>query len=88
MLRHYELISCPSADIALASDLEITELQALSLRAASIVICEAVVKRAVELQIDHWLGSEAGLDNFLWMVAKERDLRAMPRYADRSTWFF
>lgn len=88
MLRHYGLISCPSADIALASDLEITDTQAISLRAASIVICEKIFNRARHLGMGDWIGSEVDLDNYLWKIAKEGDLRALPRYVDRSTWFY
>lgn len=87
MLEHYKLISCPSAETALASDLEISEMQALSVRAASIVVCQSIVKRAEELNMS-WIGDEIDLDNYLWKVAKEGDLRNLPRYSDRQTWFY
>lgn len=88
MLRHYNLISCPSADVALASSLEITDIQALSVRAASIVICEEICKRATQLGMREWIGDEIDLDNYLWKVAKDGDLRALPRYVDRETWYY
>lgn len=87
MLNHYKLISCPSADMALESDDEMSALQATSVRAASIVICEQIVRRAEELHMA-WIGNEVDLDNYLWKVAKEGDLRKLPRYSQRETSFY
>ncbi|CCG82710.1 Predicted protein [Taphrina deformans PYCC 5710] len=87
MLQHYKLISCPSADVALRSDMEITSVQALSVRAASIVVCRDIVHVAQSKGLS-WIGDEIDLDNYLWKVAKEGDLRKLPRYADRATWFY
>lgn len=87
MLEHYGLMSCPSAETALASDLEISDMQALSVRAASIVVCERIVREAQRLTMT-WIGDETDLDNYLWKVAKEGALRNLPRYSDRRTWFY
>lgn len=87
MLNHFKLISCPDAESALQNDGELTPLQATSVRAASIVVCEEIIRRAAELKLD-WIGDEVDLDNYLWKVAKEADLRSLPRYAQRETWFY
>lgn len=87
MLRHHGLISCPSAEDALLSGAEVTGLQALSVRATSVVVCEEIVRVAATRDMA-WFGTEVDLDNYLWKVAKEGDLRKLPRYADRSTWFY
>ena len=88
MLQYYGLISCPSADEALRNDRQISLVQAVSLRAAAIVICQKIVETAATMDGYDWIDNEVDLDNYLWKVAKEDNLRALPRYSFQDTWFF
>lgn len=86
MLSHYGLLSCPSADAALQQDQQLEPAEIVSLRAASIVICERII--AGSRPDFAWIGNEVDLDNYLWKVAKDPELRKLPRYVDQDTSFF
>lgn len=77
-----------------APGVSLSTLSAARLRASAIDACARVVARAHELAAEDpsraWLGAmrETDLDGYLWSLAKEGELRKLPRVVETGTVFY
>lgn len=90
MLYHHQLISLPESTQPPNFD----EQQATKVRAASLVACQEIVKRAkmlgAELDVD-WMRNmtEVELDGYLWSMAKVGTARdQVLRFVERGTLYY
>lgn len=88
------LVPPPSSASTLAPGVSLSTPSATRLRASALDVCAHIVARAHELARTHedkkWLSGvrEAELDGYLWSLAKEGELREVPRIVETGTVFY
>ncbi|KAI9317648.1 hypothetical protein BX666DRAFT_1939470 [Dichotomocladium elegans] len=84
LLIHLGVIEVPEAwKKEIDAEEDVGMVKATTLRAASIVACEEIVKQGNDV-----VRSEGDLDVYLWRLGKVGDLRKIPRMAWRNTVMF
>eukprot|EP00002_Diphylleia_rotans_P015719 TRINITY_DN3047_c0_g1_i1.p1 TRINITY_DN3047_c0_g1~~TRINITY_DN3047_c0_g1_i1.p1 ORF type:complete len:341 (-),score=92.19 TRINITY_DN3047_c0_g1_i1:33-1055(-) len=89
ILRHYGILSVEETllkKIEDGVDLPCGD-EDLQLRACAIVACEQITKK-LQLRFPDRSIDESDVDYFLWLVAKEPDLRKVQRHATKDTHYY